>query len=415
MSKLKIAVVGLVDVSWGGAHSAQELALNEFISSVEKNDEIYIYEKGWVDLQKSVETKTVVLRDLDYTRQENSAKANHNILRKGLWFAFRRISALKFFSKIFSLLQGRRLWLIQKRIKPIHYGIEQKLLDLDIQLVYFMSHPHHQKDFSQLPYFSTLWDTGHRDLPNFPEVSAKREFEIREEALGASFKKSVAIFVESEELKNKLVKFYGVSEKSIFVNKFAPTEGSSNSEFLKSDYVLYPAQFWPHKNHIVLFEAISNIVARGDSCRKLILTGRDKGNLAFLLKKISEFKIQEYVEIQGFLTKDELTALYRRAAVLAMPSLLGPTNLPPLEALQYEVPVFVSEEGGYEINHLSGVTLLDGWDSQAWEKVFLIDHLLPEVDISQINSEFQFRRESNIFNYKQSLNNVRKSLQRFEK
>ena len=66
MSKLKIAVVGLVDVSWGGAHSAQELALNEFISSVEKNYEIYIYEKGWVDLQKSVETKTVVLRDLDY-------------------------------------------------------------------------------------------------------------------------------------------------------------------------------------------------------------------------------------------------------------------------------------------------------------------------------------------------------------
>lgn len=413
MSKLKIAVVGLVDVSWGGAHSAQELALNEFISSVEKNDEIYIYEKGWVDLQKSVETKTVVLRDLDYTRQENSAKAHHNILRKGLWFAFRRISALKFFSKIFSLLQGRRLWLIQKRIKPVHYGIEQKLLDLDIQLVYFMSHPHHQKDFSQLPYFSTLWDTGHRDLPNFPEVSAKREFEIREEALGASFKKSLAIFVESNELKTKLVRFYGVSEDSIFVNKFAPTKSSSTSELPKGDYVLYPAQFWPHKNHIVLFEAISNIRARGDSCRRLILTGRDKGNLAFLLKKIAEFDIEKYVEIKGFLSQDELLALYRGAAALAMPSLLGPTNLPPLEAILFGVPVFVSQEGSYEINHLSGVAVLDGWDSRDWEKVFLFNQSLPEVDSSQINTELLSRQKVNIANYRYNLNRARKSLERF--
>jgi glycosyltransferase involved in cell wall biosynthesis len=413
MSKLKIAVVGLVDVTWGGAHSAQELALNEFISSVEKNDEIYIYEKGWVDLQKSVETKTVVLRDLDYTRQENSAKANHNILRKILWFAFRRISALKFFSKIFSLIQGRRLWLIQKRIKPVHYGIEQKLLDLDIQLVYFMSHPHHQKDFSQLPYFSTLWDTGHRDLPNFPEVSAKREFEIREEALGASFKKSLAIFVESNELKSKLVRFYGVSEESIFVNKFAPTKSLSTSELSKEEYVLYPAQFWPHKNHIVLFEAISNIRARGDSCRRLILTGRDKGNLAFLLKKIAEFDIDKYVEIKGFLCQDELTDLYRGAAVLAMPSLLGPTNLPPLEAMLFGVPVFVSQEGSFEINHLSGVTVLDGWNSRDWEKVFLFNQSLPEVDSSQINSELLSRQKVNIANYRHNLIRARKSLQRF--
>ena len=96
-----------------------------------------------------------------------------------------------------------------------------------------------------------------------------------------------------------------------------------------------------------------------------------------------------------------------------MPSLLGPTNLPPLEAILFGVPVFVSQEGSYEINHLSGVAVLDGWDSRDWEKVFLFNQSLPEVDSSQINTELLSRQKVNIANYRYNLNRARKSLERF--
>jgi glycosyltransferase involved in cell wall biosynthesis len=46
---------------------------------------------------------------------------------------------------------------------------------------------------------------------------------------------------------------------------------------------------------------------------------------------------------KGFVDNDWVDYLYRTCSVLAMPSLLGPTNLPPLEALLHGKCVVVSD------------------------------------------------------------------------
>lgn len=48
----------------------------------------------------------------------------------------------------------------------------------------------------------------------------------------------------------------------------------------------------------------------------------------------------------GFVTREDLTALYQGAFALAYPSLFGPDNLPPLEAFALGCPVIASNYDG---------------------------------------------------------------------
>src|SRR5205823_91401 len=50
---------------------------------------------------------------------------------------------------------------------------------------------------------------------------------------------------------------------------------------LKQPYVLYPAQFWPHKNHVNLLLAIADLKRKGTHV-SVALVGSDKGNRQFI-------------------------------------------------------------------------------------------------------------------------------------
>ena len=47
-----------------------------------------------------------------------------------------------------------------------------------------------------------------------------------------------------------------------------------------------------------------------------------------------------------FLTDEEISYLYRNCLAVVMPTYFGPTNIPPLEAFWYEVPLIYSDLPG---------------------------------------------------------------------
>jgi len=112
------------------------------------------------------------------------------------------------------------------------------------------------------------------------------------------------------------------------------------------DFILYPAQFWPHKNHKVLLEAIAILVSNGDFIPKLVLTGSDKGNLDYINALIKDLKLDNYVVNLGFISRQDLLYLYTEANALVFPSMFGPDNIPPLEAMAVGCPVLVSDDPG---------------------------------------------------------------------
>ena len=76
---------------------------------------------------------------------------------------------------------------------------------------------------------------------------------------------------------------------------------------------------------------------------KLALSGAEMGAGEIIAKEVVALGIEDLVEDKGFVDNDSVDHLYRTCSVVAMPSLLGPTNLPPLEALLHGKPVVVSD------------------------------------------------------------------------
>ncbi|MFT5171733.1 MAG: glycosyltransferase involved in cell wall biosynthesis [Candidatus Marinamargulisbacteria bacterium] len=52
--------------------------------------------------------------------------------------------------------------------------------------------------------------------------------------------------------------------------------------------------------------------------------------------------VRDLVRYIGFAPNEELVSLYRQSLALVMPTFLGPTNMPPLEAFSLGVPVLYS-------------------------------------------------------------------------
>ena len=118
---------------------------------------------------------------------------------------------------------------------------------------------------------------------------------------------------------------------------------------LPENYFFYPAQFWEHKNHIRILEAI-DILKRKNINVNFVFCGKDKGNLENINKKINQLSLNNNVKILNFLSNEEIKYVYKNAVALVMPTYFGPTNIPPLDAWANELPVIYS-------NHLSEQTL----------------------------------------------------------
>jgi glycosyltransferase involved in cell wall biosynthesis len=189
------------------------------------------------------------------------------------------------------------------------------------------------------PYIYTLWDIGHLSMYSFPEVSMNNVYELRKTHHDKFLHKALMVFSESKQGKKEAVKYLNLNDNRIKVVPIFPSEiitdkiSSSKPAALNEDlfFIHYPAQFWSHKNHYNLVLAFE-IVLSNFPTLKLIFNGSDKGNKQYVLELINELKLTDSVLDLGFVKTEELKWIYQHSQGLVMPSFLGPTNMPLLEA-----------------------------------------------------------------------------------
>ena len=198
------------------------------------------------------------------------------------------------------------------------------------------------------PYVTTSWDISHKITPYFPEVCQNGiELKRREKVSLSVFQRAYRIIVGTKTGREELSIAYGINPERVIVCPFPIVFQPQSTILPEREYrILYPANFWPHKNHVALIMALKILVARSDLRLKLILTGADKGSLNALKSLVEKLSLQDYVEFPGFVTKGELHSLYARSSLLVFPSLIGPDNLPPIEALSFGCKVAVSDIPG---------------------------------------------------------------------
>jgi len=198
-----------------------------------------------------------------------------------------------------------------------------------------------------IPYGVIVWDVQHRTHPWFPELQPG--WELREQLAKIVLPRATVIITGTEIGKKEIVGFYGISENNVHLIPH-PTPSDvpeiSRSEPGPEFNFLYPAQFWPHKNHAVILEALRILKAQGSENVKVTFVGADKGNLNYVKTLVDKYSLQDVVEIKGFVPRSELIKLYQVSDALLYASFSGPENLPPLEAFKTGIPVLYSDFPG---------------------------------------------------------------------
>src|SRR4029079_4478512 len=72
------------------------------------------------------------------------------------------------------------------------------------------------------------------------------------------------------------------------------------------------------------------------------------GNADYVKEEARRLGLEKYVHFVGFVSYNEITALYRHAFAMTYVTFFGPDNLPPLEAFAFGCPVVLSDIPGIE-------------------------------------------------------------------
>ena len=221
-----------------------------------------------------------------------------------------------------------------------------------IDIMWFPSPQFMQLD---MPYICTVLDLEHRVHPFFPEVGNKVSWKAAVERYTDMIPRAAYVITGTEAGKRQIIDFYRPDPERVRVVPFPVTPfalvgklpaASRNKPASAKPYLFYPAQFWPHKNHVALLHALKLLRERHELDLELVFCGSDKGNLSHVRKTARDLGVADQVRFLGFVSQDELYALYENAFALVYPSLFGPDNLPPLEAFAIGCPVIASNVAG---------------------------------------------------------------------
>lgn len=195
-----------------------------------------------------------------------------------------------------------------------------------------------------------IHDLMHRYERRFPEVSSRWEYGKRERRYRKICKWAKGILVDSQKGQDHVTESYGLDRMRIYilpyiVPHYILSPGCSKAFDAKYPlpvkYIFYPAQFWQHKNHRNLLQAMVNLRDQLPDLH-FVFVGSEKNSLAHIRRIITEFNLQSRVTIFEYIPDSDMAEFYRRARAMVMPTFFGPTNIPPLEAMATGCPLAVS-------------------------------------------------------------------------
>jgi glycosyltransferase involved in cell wall biosynthesis len=229
---------------------------------------------------------------------------------------------------------------------------EKVLTSHGIDLVYFTSPNTLALFLRELKYIVTLYDICHRDFPEFPETADFAKFQSCDAYNWQVLAQAVLILVDSKLLMSKICAIYGVQQDRVLAMPYGVSHYIQKRSYdgvtlrgkykLHKPFLFYPAQFWAHKNHIRILQALYVLKERGHVV-DVAFAGSDKGERAHVEATAVRMGLADQVHFLGFVPSEDLAGLYSEATALVMPTYFGPTNIPPLEAWSLDVPVIYSK------------------------------------------------------------------------
>ncbi len=259
---------------------------------------------------------------------------------------------------------------------------QRTVCDLGIDLMWFVTPFFVEVD---VPFILTIWDMQHRLQPWFPEVSSSGEWYRREKFYSAAIRRAFAVIAGTEAGKAEIVNFYDIPPERVSLiphptPAFALGASRENREEvltrygIPGGYLFYPAQFWPHKNHVGLLLALNLLREKHGLKLPVVFVGSDTGNIKYVRQIAENLGLSSQVHFLGFVPRDDMIGLYLNAFALTYVTFFGPENLPPLEAFALSCPVIASKVSGAQEQLGDAALLVDPRDEEEIAKAIKLLH-----------------------------------------
>lgn len=189
---------------------------------------------------------------------------------------------------------------------------------------------------------------------HLPECFSEAERGRREVLYGDACRLATAVATASTWVKNDVVRHFGIPPKNVHVIPWGiPTSLHREEDAhepddvlqrlgLPSGFAIYPAQTWPHKNHLRLFDALQLVYERWGTRIPLVCTGAQTTHQEALHRRVRDLGLDEQVHFVGYVDPIDLRALYRSALFMIVPTLHEALSFPVHEALAEHLSVACS-------------------------------------------------------------------------
>ena len=201
------------------------------------------------------------------------------------------------------------------------------------------------------PFVFTIHDLQERYYPENFTLAQRCWRKFVNKALA---ERADVILCESNYVRSDIVKFLKVEESKISVLVAPPISAFSPGHFHRAplerratgmkwpdQFIFYPAQFFSHKNHMRLIDALKVVLRRFPDCH-LLLTGQRRYEYEKVMAHVRELGINDRVVHLGYVDTDTVAAAYLRAAFVVIPTLFESVSIPIYEAFALGVPVCTS-------------------------------------------------------------------------
>lgn len=202
------------------------------------------------------------------------------------------------------------------------------------------------------PVVLTVHDIQHEYYPTFFSSS---ELEFRKQWYTRSISGAQKVIAISEFTRRTIIEKYSIQPEDVVVIHYGldpqfvkQTDQNQLSKIkekydLPQNFVFYPANSWPHKNHLGLLHAVRQLKVQGKLTFKLVLSGVVYPEHQNIVEEISKLGLSDNVMHIGYVQHADIPVIYSLALALVFPSFFEGFGAPVMEAMGCGCPVLCSD------------------------------------------------------------------------
>ncbi len=236
---------------------------------------------------------------------------------------------------------------LEDRDTQLSFWIDYKNIDIMFCPLFFIS-----PEKCPIPAVASILDVQHEFFPQYFSKKVLRE--IRK-STASTLKQANGIITISEYSKRTIVEKYNVPVEKIEVtylnsdSVFDKTLEEKKKDEIKkrigAEYIFYPANTWPHKNHLNLLKAYSILKNQYQTKLKLVFTGDSKQRKKEIDDYIAGNHLEDDIIYLGYIPQEDMPYIFACATIMAFPSVFEGFGIPLVEAMKARVAVACSKCG----------------------------------------------------------------------